>query len=102
LWIENVPYGLIASISGIHRSSVLEVCNKLRSLGGLDLYLNKFVGKNAIIEIGESKFGKRKYNRSHRVEDVWVVGTVDRDTKRIMKREKNSYVYLHIKTQNDF
>ena len=84
LWIENVPYGLIASISGIHRSSVLEVCNKLRSLGGLDLYLNKFVGKNAIIEIGESKFGKRKYNRSHRVEDVWVVGTVDRDTKRIM------------------
>jgi hypothetical protein len=26
------------------------------------------------VEIDESKFGKRKHNRGHRVEGVWVVG----------------------------
>ena len=96
IWIKNLPCDLIVTIAGIHRSSVLEVCNKLRSLRGLDLYLNKFVGKNAIIEIGKSKFGKRKYNRGHRVEDAWVVGTVDRNTKRIVliKLEKEDSLTL--------
>ena len=75
MWIENVPCDLIASIAGIRGSSVFEICNKLRSLGGLDLYLNKFDkigGNNAIVEIDESKFGRRKYNRGHRVEGAWL------------------------------
>ncbi|EEQ81141.1 hypothetical protein NCER_102633, partial [Vairimorpha ceranae BRL01] len=99
IWIKNLPCDLIVTIAGIHRSSVLEVCNKLRSLRGLDLYLNKFnkIGKeNVIVEIGKSKFGKRKYNRGHRVEDAWVVGTVDRNTKRIVliKLEKEDSLTL--------
>ena len=54
MWIENVSCDFIASIAGIHRSSVFEICDKLRSLGVLDLYLNKFdkIGKNnAIVEV---------------------------------------------------
>ena len=89
MWIENVPCDLIVSIAGIHRSSVFEICNKLRSLGGLDLYLNKFDrigGNNAIVKIEESKFGRIKYNRGHRVEGVWVVGAVERINKRIVLR----------------
>ena len=63
--------------------------DKLRSLGGLDLYLNKFGrigGNNAIVKIEESKFGRRKYNGGHRVEGVWVVGAVERINKRIVLR----------------
>ncbi|EEQ81155.1 hypothetical protein NCER_102614 [Vairimorpha ceranae BRL01] len=89
MWIENVPSDLIAKIAGIHRSSVFEICDKLRSLGGLDLYLNKFGrigGNNAIVKIEESKFGRIKYNRGHRVEGVWVVGAVERINKRIVLR----------------
>jgi transposase-like protein len=33
------------------------------------------------VEIDESKFGKRKYNRGHRVGGVWVVGGVERNTE---------------------
>jgi transposase-like protein len=34
------------------------------------------------VQIDESKFGKRKYNRGHRVEGVWVVGGVEKTRER--------------------
>jgi len=34
------------------------------------------------VEIDESKFGKRKYNRGHRVEGVWVVGGIERTEEK--------------------
>ena len=33
----------------------------------------KMCGSNIIVEIDESKFEKRKYNRGHRIEGIWVV-----------------------------
>lgn len=39
-------------------------------------------GNSIIVEIDESKFGKRKYHRGHRVEGVWVVGGVERTQER--------------------
>jgi transposase-like protein len=35
-----------------------------------------------IIEIDEAKFGKRKFNKGHRVDGVWVLGMVERTEKR--------------------
>jgi transposase-like protein len=32
--------------------------------------------------VNESKFGKRKYNRGHRVEAAWVIGGVERTAER--------------------
>lgn len=37
-------------------------------------------GPGRIVEIDESKFGKRKYNRGHRVEGQWVFGGLERQT----------------------
>lgn len=39
-------------------------------------------GPNVIVELDESKFGKRKYHRGHRVEGVWVIGGVERTDRR--------------------
>jgi transposase-like protein len=39
-------------------------------------------GEGVIVEIDESKFGKRKYHRGHRVEGVWVVGGVELTPQR--------------------
>lgn len=39
-------------------------------------------GENIVVEIDESKFGKRKYNKGHKVDGVWVVGMVERTKDR--------------------
>lgn len=39
-------------------------------------------GTPIIVEIDESKFGKRKDNRGHQVEGVWIVGEVERTEER--------------------
>jgi hypothetical protein len=38
--------------------------------------------ENIIVEINESKFGKRKYNRGHMIEGVWVIGGIERTEER--------------------
>lgn len=42
----------------------------------------KIGGEGVIVEIDESKFGKRKHNRGHHVEGVWVIGAVERTPLR--------------------
>jgi hypothetical protein len=42
----------------------------------------KIGGPNKTVEIDESKFGKRKYHRGHRVQGQWIFGGVERDTGR--------------------
>ena len=39
-------------------------------------------GPGKIVEIDQSKFGKRKYHRGKHVEEQWVFGGVERDTKQ--------------------
>jgi hypothetical protein len=67
----------------------------------------KICGSSNIIEIYESKFGKRKYNKGHRVDDVWVFGCVERNTRimllvPVLRRTKKSYLisssnmFIHI------
>lgn len=48
----------------------------------VQLQTEQIGGPNAVVEIDESKFGKRKYNRGRRVEGKWVMGGVERDSNR--------------------
>jgi hypothetical protein len=35
-------------------------------------------GDGIVVEVDESKFGKRKFNRGHHIEGAWVVGGIER------------------------
>ncbi|KAM0683388.1 hypothetical protein COBT_004061, partial [Conglomerata obtusa] len=39
-------------------------------------------GENSVVEIDESKFANRKYNRGHRIVGSWDVGIVERTSSR--------------------
>ena len=39
-------------------------------------------GDGVVVEIDESKFGKRKYNRGRRIDDCWVFRGIERVAKR--------------------
>jgi hypothetical protein len=41
-------------------------------------------GEKPVVKIDKSKFGKRMYYRGHRVEEVWVIGGVERTDQRLM------------------
>ena len=39
-------------------------------------------GEGKIVQIDESKFGKRKYHRGHHVEGQWVFGGIEQDSMK--------------------
>jgi transposase-like protein len=39
-------------------------------------------GKDVVVEIDESKFGRRKYHKGRKVEGVWVLGMVEKTPER--------------------
>ena len=60
--------------------------------------LPKIGGLNEIIEIDESKFGKRKYNRGHKVDGVWILGMIEKKSKKIILVQVDD---RKLKTLND-
>jgi len=84
--IEGAPLSLLVRIFNVHRLTVSVLCSKLRDLGIFYRYLNKFTkigGDDSIVEVDESKFRERKHYKGHRVGGVWVVGVVERLSRKI-------------------
>ena len=42
----------------------------------------KLGGKGKVVQIDESKFGKRKYHRGHHVEGQWVFGGIEEESRK--------------------
>ncbi|KAK7789573.1 hypothetical protein R5R35_007507 [Gryllus longicercus] len=84
MWVMEARVDHICLDVGVNESTVTdwmsfcrEVCfvvfeNESEPLGG----------EGVVVEIYESKFGKRKYNRGKRVEGKWVFGGVERGSSR--------------------
>ena len=56
-------------------------------------------GVGKVVELDESKFGRRKYHRGHHVEGQWVFGGVERGTGRcflVPVKERNAETLLRL------
>ena len=83
-WMNRDSVSSIAFNSNISRKTISILINELSKIivPKYNSNYSKIGGKNIIVEVDESKFGKRKYHKGHRVEGVWIFGMVERTKER--------------------
>ena len=74
-WLRKVPAQSIADDLGLAKQTNTDWMSFCREVCYLHLLRNPQVigGQDVLVEIDESKFDKRKYNRGKRVEREWVL-----------------------------
>lgn len=84
LWLTKCSHASTQSITGCSSATVTHFMELFRQLAADEVEENegRIGGENVIVEIDESKFGKRKYHRGHPVEGAWAIGGVERAAER--------------------
>lgn len=87
-YLIQLPMDGIINFTGCSSNTVTSYCTLLRNIisQSLDVEECKIGGEGIIVEVDETKLGKRKYNRGHRVEGVWCICGIERT------EEKRSFV----------
>jgi hypothetical protein len=88
-WLAQCSRESLLRITGHSPNTVSDYMAHYRQLVGESLDTDDTVvgGPGISVYVDESKFGRRKYNRGHRVEGVWVIGGVDSTPERNMFAE---------------
>lgn len=84
-WVYNTPLNVIQFNLSIAAHTAVDFANFCREVVYDQMVINsKPVGGPGVhVEIDESKFGRRKYNKGHRVEGQWVFGGFERGSGEI-------------------
>ncbi|CAG8808078.1 19763_t:CDS:2 [Gigaspora margarita] len=85
-WSHKLPQQFAVNESGASARTMVDWYNFCRDICEVVLMnqeYKKIGGEGKIVEIDESKFGKRKYNKGKKVEGQWVFGGVERDSDKI-------------------
>ncbi len=85
-WLTGIKCGTAAILTGHSKDTIASYYDSFRQLvaDSLDDEQSRIGGEGIVVEIDETKMGKRKYNRGHHVEGVWIVGGVERTPSRRM------------------
>ena len=87
MWLNGGTQTVIMQTVGVNQRTVQRFVKIFQDVIGWDMASlpneeRLIGGEGIIVEIDESKFGKRKYHEGHHVEGVWVVGGVERTAQR--------------------
>lgn len=83
-WLAGGNHKLISTVTGHSTKTITNFLARLNQLVADSVEEDSCVigGENIIVEIDECKLAKRKYNRGHHVEGVWVIGGVEKTPDR--------------------
>lgn len=84
LWLNQVETMKIVQMTGFTHETVKRYVIMCQSIIASSIEEEDQVigGEFIEVQLDEAKFGKRKYNRGHRVDGVWVFGGVEVTNKR--------------------
>ena len=83
-WCQDLDQSQIKHELGLAESTGVDWDNFCREVCEITLLENseKLGGNGKVVQIDESKFGKRKYHRGHHVEGQWVFGGIEEDSRK--------------------
>jgi transposase-like protein len=83
-WLAELTHKSITMVTGHSSKTITAFMSYLRQLVASGLEIDDLIigGQDIVVEVDESKFGKRKYNRGHMVEGAWILGGVERTPER--------------------
>lgn len=104
-WILKYPFSVIVRETGLSRPTTRKLINSFREILVVWLIENssKIGGIGKTVEVDESAFGKRKYNRGRVSKVRWVVGGIDRQNKKCFLKvvdRRDSQTLLSVISEN--
>ena len=83
-WYQDLDQVQIKHELGLAESTEVDCDNFCREVCEITLLDNseKLDRNGKVLQIDESKFGKRKYHRGHHVEGQWVFGRIEEDSRK--------------------
>jgi transposase-like protein len=84
LYLMKMPVSGLLDATTHSSTTICEWTKFIRQLCGESIHPEtmRIGGPGIVVEIDETKLGKRKYQRGHRVEGVWVVAGVERTKEK--------------------
>jgi ISXO2-like transposase domain len=79
-----VATNAICELLEVNKNTVCRIRKKITTLLYKDFITKGLVigGEEIVVEVDETKMGRRKYNKGHKVDGVWILGMVEKTTQR--------------------
>ena len=82
-WCQDLNQSQIKHELGLAESTGVDWGSFCREVCEITMFENsEKLGEGKIVQIDDSKFGKRKYHRGHHVKGQWVFGGIEQDSRK--------------------